>query len=174
MLTITPFDETETISEIVFRLEHGKLTATEFREGAAVYIEMAIAALKVANPNMFLEGEESVPASPAFGVNVNVRHDVELTEDDIRYGDYTKYVAINRLQRLLDEGVTHLDVTYTVSPRAWNRKESAIVFKASIPAEEFAGQDSITITLVDEARGDRWIKRPNVDTKWGRFFTEVK
>jgi len=172
MFTITPFDESETASEITLRVEHGRLTANEFRQGVAIYVEMAIAALRVANPDIFIDGEDEDVVTNCTGANV--RHDVELTDADVRHGDYSAYVSINRLQRLISEGVTHLDVTYTVTTRSWNREDSAIVFKASIPVSEFAGQDSITITVMDENRGGRLIQRPNYETKWGRFFTEVK
>ena len=94
------------------------------------------------------------------------KHDIYLTQNNVRHSDYSSYIYITGLNKLRSiEGVTELNITY---------ETGLVTYKAVIPMSAIRpNQNSITITLRQPNDWGHSSYHPNQDTKWGSYLKVV-
>lgn len=156
-------------------IPHDYYTAEEFDAWIANEVAVTRAMLLAGG---FFKPSQSVEVSHSFTVfGDSGILNVELDASDVKISSRSMmhYIDVNDLRRkVIENGHTGLKITYTCPPPAWSTKGKTYTFEAYIPVGLFEKQDSITITMMEENRGSRYVWVPNPDTKWGRFFSEVK
>ena len=166
MFSIDLYNEIDNSTAFTFEFEHGKFTVAEFRASVEQYTNMGIAALQASGMEVFRHDAVTSQTNICHDI---VRRDIVLDDTDITYDRNSTNLVISGLKRLLECGVTMLDITYTAH-RIGERRGDSFDFKASIPVSEWANQNSITITLENYARNDRHCLIPKSDSKWGYWF----